>query len=462
MTELTQEPGKAKLISWRNPAVRSVVYQIITLGLVALGAYTIFQNTVANLTKRGIASGFSFLEVESGFAISEVMPVPMLEPGFVSFISSIFLGLIAAYILHRWVTWKGKTVGGDYRLVLLTIFFIFVVPALTYYLTNHIFVSETYTEASSYGLGLTTGVFNTIKISILGCILATIIGFVVGIARLSSNWLVAHLAAAYVEIIRNIPVLLQIFFWYFAVIRTLPTVRQSINFFDVFILNNRGVYLPDPTPLPGFHPFLIALFMACVGIFFRMRHVKAIQDRTGQQLPVLLPSIAILIVFPGLVWLVLGAPVELSYPVLKGFNFQGGLNPSPEYAAMLMGLSFYHGSQIAEVVRSGIQAVSTGQKEAARAMGLRGGFVMRLVVIPQAMRVIIPPLTSQYLGVTKNSSLGVAIGFPELVSVGGTILNQSGQAIEIIGITMAVYLAASLMISIFMNWYNTKMKLVER
>jgi general L-amino acid transport system permease protein len=239
---------------------------------------------------------------------------------------------------------------------------------------------------------------------------------------------VAHVAAAYVEVIRNIPVLLQIFFWYFAVIRTLPGVRQSINFFDVFILNNRGVYLPDPTPLVGFHPFLIALFVACVAVYFRMRHVKAVQDRTGEQLPVLLPSITILIVLPGLVWLVLGAPVKLSYPELKGFNFTGGLNPSPEYAALLMGLSIYHASQIAEIVRSGIQAVSTGQKEAAAAVGLRQGFVMRLVVIPQAMRVIIPPLTSQYLG----------------------------------GITMAVYLAASLLISVFMNWYNAKMKLVER
>ncbi len=462
MTEIGWKQTKAHQLSWRNPVVRSAVFQVTTLVLVGLGFYAIFQNTVANLTKRGITSGFSFLKIESGFAISEAMPVPMLEPGFVAFISSIFLGLTAAYILHKWVTWKGKTVGGDYRLVLLTIFFIFIVPALTYYLTNRYYITETYTEASSYGIGLTTGIFNTIKISIIGCILATILGFIVGISRLSSNWPVAHLAAAYVEIIRNIPVLLQIFFWYFAVIRTLPAVRQSINFFDVFILNNRGVYLPDPTPLFGFHPFLGALFLACVLVYFRVRHARMFQDKTGEQLSVVLPAVAIFIALPGLVWLVFGAPVQLSYPVLKGFNFQGGLNPSPEYAALLAGLSIYHASQIAEIVRSGIQAVSIGQKEAARALGLRGGFVMRLVVIPQAMRVIIPPLTSQYLGVTKNSSLGVAIGFPELVSVGGTILNQSGQAIEIIGITMAVYLTASLLISIFMNWYNAKMKLVER
>ncbi len=462
MTEITSESTKAQALSWRNPAIRSAVYQIATLVLLALGAYYIIQNTVANLDKRGIASGFSFLIVESGFAISEVMPVPQLEPGFVTFMGSIAVGLVAAFLLHRWVTARGKTIGADYRLVLLTICLIFVLPAMTYYVTNTYYITETYSEASSYGLGLVTGVFNTIKISILGCILATILGFIVGIARLSSNWLVARLAEAYVETIRNIPVLLQIFFWYFAVIRTLPGVRQSINLFDVFILNNRGIYLPDPTPLFGFHPFLVAVFVACVAIYFRLRQVRAVQDRTGEQRPVLLPSLMILVVLPGLVWLVLGAPVQLSYPELKGFNFQGGLNPSPEYAAMLMGLSIYHASQIAEIVRSGIQAVSAGQKEAAAALGLRGGFVMRLVVIPQAMRVIIPPLTSQYLGVTKNSSLGVAIGFPELVSVGGTILNQSGQAIEIIAITMAVYLAASLLISIFMNWYNAKMKLVER
>lgn len=462
MTEFSTEPAKTHTFSWRNPAVRSTVYQIVTVVLVALAFYTVFQNTVFNLAKRGISSGFSFLGVESGFAISEVMPIPQLEPGFVTFMCSIAVGLVAAFLLNRFVTARGRTVGGDYRLVLLTIFLIFAVPAITYYLTNRFFLTETYTEESSYGIGLVTGVFNTIKISILGCILATILGFIVGIARLSSNWLVAHLAAAYVEIIRNIPVLLQIFFWYFAVIRTLPGVKQSINFNDVFILNNRGVYLPDPTPLFGFHPFLIAVFLACVIIFFWVRRAKAIQDATGEQPPILLPSITILVVVPGLVWLVLGAPVQLSYPELKGFNFQGGLNPSPEYAALLAGLSIYHASQIAEIVRSGIQAVSIGQKEAARALGLRGGFVMRLVVIPQAMRVIIPPLSSQYLGVTKNSSLGVAIGFPELVSVGGTILNQSGQAIEIISITMAVYLGASLLISIFMNWYNAKMKLVER
>lgn len=462
MTEISTAQPKAHTLSWRNPAVRSAIYQIVAVALVVLAFYSIFQNTVYNLTKRGIASGFSFLGIESGFEISEVMPIPQLEPGFVTFMCSIAVGLVTAFLLNRWVTARGGTIGADYRLVLLTIFLIFVLPAVTYYATNRFYITETYSAASTYGIGLITGIFNTVKISIVGCILATILGFVVGIARLSSNWVVAHLAAAYVEIIRNIPVLLQIFFWYFAVIRTLPGVRQSINFGDVFILNNRGVYLPDPTPLFGFHPFLMAVFVACVAIFFWVRRAKAAQDRTGEQPPIMLPSITILIVVPGLVWLVLGPPVQLSYPVLRGFNFQGGLNPSPEYAALLMGLSIYHASQIAEIVRSGIQAISIGQKEAARALGLRGGFVMRLVVIPQAMRVIIPPLTSQYLGVTKNSSLGVAIGFPELVSVGGTILNQSGQAIEIIALTMAVYLVASLLISMFMNWYNVKMKLVER
>lgn len=462
MTEISSEQTKAHQLSWRNPVVRSAVFQFVTVVLVGLGFYTIFQNTAANLTKRGISSGFSFLEVESGFAISEVMPIPQMEPGFVAFMCSIAAGLILAFLLQKWLVSRGGSIDSDYRLVLLTIFLIFGLPAITYYLTNRYYITETYTEASSYGIGLITGIFNTIKISIIGCILATIMGFIVGISRLSSNWLVAHLAAAYVEIIRNIPVLLQIFFWYFAVIRTLPAVRQSINFFDVFILNNRGVYLPEPTPLFGFHPFLGALFLACVLIYFRVRHARMVQDKTGEQLRVALPAAAMLIALPGLVWLVFGAPVQLSYPVLKVFNFQGGLNPSPEYAALLAGLSIYHASQIAEIVRSGIQSVSKGQQEAAKALGLRTGFVMRLVIIPQAMRVIIPPLTSQYLGVTKNSSLGVAIGFPELVSVGGTILNQSGQAIEIIGITMAVYLATSLLISMFMNWYNAKMKLVER
>ncbi len=212
----------------------------------------------------------------------------------------------------------------------------------------------------------------------------------------------------------------------------------------------------------GFQPFLWAIGIAFLAIFFWARQARILRDATGEQRQVLLPSLAVLVVLPALSWAVVGPPVSLSYPVLQGFNYEGGITMSPEYAAMLVALSMYHAAFVAEIVRSGIQAVSRGQREAALALGLRSGQVLRLVIIPQALRVMIPPLTSTFLNLTKNSSLGVAVAYPELHSVGGTILNQGGQAIEIVALTMAVYLAFSLLISVFMNWYNARVKLVER
>jgi general L-amino acid transport system permease protein len=462
MTEVSRVPPSQRSLSWRNPDVRAVVYQIMTVvGVVGTATFLIY-NVVTNREKRGLSSGFDFVEKLAGFGIGETVSIPQLERGFVTFFLSIFVGLAAAWLLSKYMQRRGKTVGGDYRLILLTIFFIFGVPTITYYATRASFISETYVETSSYAIALWTGIFNTFKVSIVGCVLATLIGFIVGISRLSSNWLVSLIAATYVEVIRNVPVLLQILFWYFAVLQTLPVVRQSVNIFDVVFINNRGAYLPAPIPQTGAHPFLFAVFTAFVLIYFWARHVRMTQEKTGEQLSFYLPSLGILVVLPGLSWLIFGTPTHWEIPVLKGFNFRGGLNPSPEYAALLMALSAYHGSQVAEIVRSGIQSVSRGQKEAAAALGLRGGFVMRLVVIPQALRVIIPPLTSQYLGVTKNSSLGVAMGYPELVNIGNTTLNQSGQSVEVIAIVMAVYLTFSLLISLVMNWYNERVKLVER
>ena len=462
MTEVSHNAPTARNLSWRNPDVRSVVYQIlVVVGVVAVAAF-LMQNYFINRETSGISAGFGFLKSLAGFGIGEVIPIPQLEPGFITFFGSIFVGLGAVWILNKWVARKGKSIGGDYRLILLTIFLMFGVPTITYYATRQSYITETYQETSSFAIALWTGIFNTFKISIVGCLLATIIGFVVGIARLSSNWLVRMLATTYVEVIRNVPVLLQIFFWYFAVLQTLPSVRESINLFNVLIINNRGAYLPSPIPQSGLHPFVFAVFTAFVLIYFWARHVRLAQEKTGQLLPLFMPAMGVLAVVPGISWLIFGTPAEWTLPVLKGFNFTGAINLSPEYAALLMALSAYHGSQIAEVVRSGIQSVSKGQKEAASALGLRGGFVMRLVVIPQALRLIIPPLTSQYLGVTKNSSLGVAMGYPDLVNIGNTILNQSGQSVEVIVIVMAVYLTFSLLISLFMNWYNAQVSLVER
>lgn len=462
MTEVSHSPAKFRNLSWRNPDVRSVIYQILAVvGVIAAGSFLI-QNYFTNRETSGFNAGFGFLKNLAGFGIGEVIPIPQLEPGFITFFSSIFAGLGAVWLLSKWLGRRDKTIGGDYRLILLTIFLMFGVPTITYYATRQFYITETYQETSSFGIALWTGIFNTFKISAVGCVLATIIGFAVGIARLSSNWLVSRLAVTYVEVIRNIPVLLQIFFWYFAVLQTLPSVRESINIFNVLIINNRGVYLPEPFAQPGLHPFVFAVFAAFVLIYFRARQVRKTQEQTGELLPLFLPALGVMAVLPGISWLIFGAPAEWTIPVLEGFNYTGAINMSPEFAALLMALSAYHGSQIAEIVRSGIQSVSKGQKEAAAAVGLRGGFVMRLVVIPQALRVIIPPLTSQFLGVTKNSSLGVAMGYPDLVNVGNTILNQSGQSVEVIVIVMAVYLTFSLLISLLMNWYNERVKLVER
>jgi len=293
--------------------------------------------------------------------------------------------------------------------------------------------------------------------------LATIIGFVMGVARLSRNWLIARVATVYIETFRNIPLLLQIMFWYFAVLQPLPRPRQSINVGEMFFLNNRGLYAPGPLFEQGFAWVMAALLVAVIIVFFTARWARRRQERTGQQFHTVLVSTGILIGLPLLVFLALGSPLSWEYPVLKGFNFKGGMTVIPELAALLLALSIYTGTFIAEAVRSGILAVSHGQTEASFALGLRPGATLRLVIIPQAMRVIIPQLTSQYLNLTKNSSLATAVGYPDLVAVfAGTTLNQTGQAVEVIAMTMAVYLTISLVISMFMNWYNKRKQLVER
>ena len=319
-----------------------------------------------------------------------------------------------------------------------------------------------YDSTHSFGTTFVVGLLNTLLISALGIIFATIIGFLMGIARLSNNWLVGKVAAAYIEIFRNIPLLLQIFFWYFAVLRALPSPRQSIELGSAF-LNIRGLYLPAPVFESGFGLVTIAIAIAIAAVFLLMRWNTRRQDATGQRFPVLWTSLAILLGLPLLAFLLAGMPMSLDYPALKGFNFQGGMTVIPELLALLFALSIYTGAFIAEIVRSGIEAVNKGQTEAASALGLPKGKTLRLVVIPQAMRVIIPPLTSQYLNLAKNSSLATAIGYPDLVSVFmGTTLNQTGQAIEIIFMTMGVYLLISLSVSGLMNWYNKRMALVER
>lgn len=318
-------------------------------------------------------------------------------------------------------------------------------------------------RTSTYFDVFVVGLINTLLVAVISIILATILGFILGIARLSNNWLVAKTAAVYVEVTRNIPPLLQLFIWYFAVLKIMPSVRQSHSLFDVIFINQRGINLPRFLFETSFLWVVGATVAAIVGVVVIRRLAKARLEKTGQRSPVFLMSLAILVVLPAAAWIGSGTQVGVELPVLGGFNFKGGIALPPELLALIAGLTFYTATFIGEIVRSGIQAVSHGQTEAAQALGLREGDRLRLVVIPQALRVIIPPLTSEYLSLTKNSSLGAAIAFPELVSIfAGTALNQAGRALEIIGMTMAVYLTFSLITSALMNFYNARVALVER
>ena len=320
-----------------------------------------------------------------------------------------------------------------------------------------------YDATMTYGQTFLVGLMNTLLVSAMGIVTATILGFVIGVARLSSNWLVAKLALVYIEVIRNIPLLLQIFFWYFAVLGSLPSPRQSIEVGGSLFLNNRGLYQPEPMTQDGFGLVWSVVIAAIVAVVGLRSWAKKRQLATGALFPTFRVGLAILVLLPAVAYIVAGAPLEWEMPALKGFNFGGGITIIPELAALWIALSLYTASFIAEIVRSGILSVSKGQTEAAKALGLPHGLTLRLVVIPQAMRVIIPPLTSQYLNLAKNSSLATAIGYPDLVAVFmGTTLNQTGQAVEVVAITMAVYLTISLSISLFMNIYNRAVAIKER
>ena len=314
---------------------------------------------------------------------------------------------------------------------------------------------------NTYGRALFIGLLNTLKVAVVGVVLTTILGTLMGVARLSKNWLIARLSAIYVEVIRDIPLLLQLLFWYTA-LQGLPAPRQSFHPLPGVFLSNRGIKVPLVEWETPFWWALAALALGIVGTVAWSRSATRKQEATGVRPKVWPVALALLIGFPVIVWAALGAPFAVEMPELRGFNFTGGLTLSPEYGALTMGLVIYTSSYIAEIVRSGILAVPTGQWEAAGALGLRSGTVLRKIVLPQALRVIIPPMTSQYLNLTKNSSLAVAIGYQDIVSIASTTLNQTGQAIEGIAAIMVVYLVISLSISLFMNWYNARIALVER
>ena len=318
-------------------------------------------------------------------------------------------------------------------------------------------------STSTFGRAFWVGLLNTLLVAGIGIVLATILGFFIGIARLSRNWLVSRLAGGYVELIRNIPLLLQILFWYNAVLKSLPELRGSVALPFGGFLNNRGLFLPRPVFAPDFGAVVIAFatgVVVAIGLYLWARRR---QERTGERVRVLWMMLTAIFGLPLLVFIVAGRPLSFGIPDMGRFNVRGGLEILPEFAALLLALSLYTAAFIAEVVRAGVQAVSPGQTEAAQALGLRSGTTLRLVVVPQAMRVIIPPLTSQYLNLTKNSSLAVVIGYPDLVQVfAGTVLNITGQAVEVIAITMAVYLSISLFTSLAMNLYGRTIAIVER
>lgn len=385
----------SRVAPWNNPKLRALFFQIVVLlAVVAFGAF-IVHNTLLNLDKRGIKTGFEFLHNEAGFGILQTL-----------------------------------------------------IP---------------YSESSPFIMTFWVGLLNTLLVSFLGIVFATLLGFLMGIARLSKNWLVAKLATVYIETFRNIPLLLQIFFWYFAVLQALPAPRQSISLGEAIFLNVRGLYLPKPVLESGFIGVWIALGLGLTASIIIARWARRRQQVTGQIFPVYRTGLALTLGLPFVVYWLIGAPMGWDIPHLQGFNFKGGITIIPELAALVTALTIYTGAFIAEVVRAGILAVPHGQTEAAHALGLNHGQTLRQVVIPQAMRVIIPPLTSQYLNLTKNSSLATAIGYPDLVAVfAGTTLNQTGQAVEVITMTMAVYLVISLSISFLMNLYNRRMALVER
>lgn len=377
-----------------DPKVRGIFYQAVVFIVLVLFIYWIIGNTIENLRRANIASGFGFLSGRAGFDVSQ--------------------SLIA------------------------------------------------YSSDSTYARALVVGLLNTLLVAVTGIITASIVGFLVGIGRLSKNWLIRKICTVYVEVFRNIPPLLVIFFWYLGVLSVLPLPRDSIELPFGTYLNSRGLFMPKMVWGDGAWLIGVGFLLAVAMSWFVARRARARQMASGQQFPVLWTTLGLVVGLPLLAAAASGFPLTFEFPKQSTFNLTGGFQIKPEFMALYLALSFYTASFIAEIVRAGILGVSKGQWEASAALGLRPRSALRLVIVPQALRIIIPPLTSQYLNLTKNSSLAIAVGYADLVAIGGTILNQSGQSIEIVAIWMVVYLGLSLLTSAFMNWFNAKMALVER
>ena len=394
MAGARKAPRKGLTLSWSDPRLRAIVWQIVIIGFLGLGLWFLVSNTATNLEQRRIATGFSFLGTTAGIPIGETL-VPY-DPA-----------------------------------------------------------------VNTYARAVLVGILNTLMVTVVGVVLITILGTVVGVASLSGNWLLSRLCRAYVEVMRDIPLLLHLLFWY-AMMLTFPPVREAISLLPGIFVSNSGLKVPLLIWESAHTGAALAFLGGAVATWFASRRATAIQHATGQRPGVWPVALIGLLLLPLAVWALMGAPFALDVPVKARFRFNGGGTISPEFTALMIGLVLYHSAFAAEIVRSGILSVPSGQWEAGGALGLKRGTMLRQIVLPQALRVIIPPMTSTYLGVAKNSSLAVAIGYPDLVSIVNTTLNQTGQAIEGIAIIMAVYLSISLSISLFMNWYNARIALVER
>ena len=400
MAAVPSSRAPAKAAIYNDPRYRALFYQAVLVVTLVLVGWYLIDTTLDNMQKRGIATNFDKLDDPAGFGI--------------------------------------------------------------------IFTLIEYSDTrSSYWRVYLVGLLNTVFVSFIGIVLATMLGFVIGVARLSKNWIVARLAGAYVEIFRNVPLLLLIFFVYKVVLEPLPGPRQAIALFDAIFISNRGVQFPTASLQLGAIISVILILIGIVATFAISRWAHKRQEETGEQFAVFRVGVALIVGVPLAVFvlwsLIMGVPLTFDVPKLEGFNFTGGTSLPPEFFAMLFALSIYTASYIAEIVRAGILAVSHGQTEAAYALGLRPKPTLNLVIVPQAMRVIIPPLTNQYLNLTKNSSLAIAIAYPELTAVFmGTALNQAGIAVQMVLIAMATYLMFSLLTSLIMNIYNARTALVER
>lgn len=445
---------------WRNRQAQALFYQALFIAMLAALFYAMAANAVQNLRARGITTGFDFLATTSSFVISETVPLPLLDAQDTRSVAMLLIAGIVLWGLRRRLA--SSTVPNAVGPRLLTWLLRLALPAAALWILLGKVHFVSYAVPGTYELGLLTGFANTIKVAIVAIVLSLLLGLALGLCRLSPNWLISRGAALYLNIVRNVPLLLVIFFWYFGVIRALPGVRDSFDLSGMIVLNNRGVFLPEPVGGPGLLALSASWIAVAVALFFYRRYVRRYQERTGIRLPLLIPALTLLAVTAISAHLIFGPPVHWSFPILQGFNYEGGLVVTPEYASLLLALVIYAAAFISEIVRSAILAVPAEQTEAGLSLGLSRFQALRLIVLPQALRIAIPPTTATCLGLIKDTSLGVAIGYPELVSVGGTILDVSGHVLEVIAITIAFYMSLTLLFSALMSWYHARVDLVRR